>query len=140
MLTDAAIKGKIDRLNGLKENVIIGKLIPAGTGMKRYKNINIDYGPNAEYIENYVAMMNALEEEYDFEERDSSFENGNNEGFSLPESDKTILVDDNSITIAGEGDEPDQEIPLDDNINLEDIGELISSQSDSTEDDSGDEE
>lgn len=140
VLTDAAIKGKIDRLNGLKENVIIGKLIPAGTGMKRYKNINIDYGPNAEYIENYVAMMNALEEEYDFEERDSSLENGNNEGFSLPESDKTILVDDNSITIAGEGDEPDQEIPLDDNINLEDIGELISSQSDSTEDDSGDEE
>ena len=41
VLTDAAIKGKIDPLLGLKENVILGKLIPAGTGMKRYKNINL---------------------------------------------------------------------------------------------------
>ncbi len=41
VLTEAAIKGKVDPLEGLKENVIIGKLIPAGTGMKRYKNINL---------------------------------------------------------------------------------------------------
>jgi DNA-directed RNA polymerase subunit beta' len=41
VLTDAAIKGKIDTLQGLKENVIIGKLIPAGTGMPMYKDINI---------------------------------------------------------------------------------------------------
>lgn len=41
VLTDAAIKGKIDPLVGLKENVIIGKLIPAGTGMTRYRNVNI---------------------------------------------------------------------------------------------------
>jgi len=41
VLTEAAIKGKVDPLVGLKENVIIGKLIPAGTGMKRYKNIEI---------------------------------------------------------------------------------------------------
>ena len=41
VLTDAAIKGKIDHLNGLKENVIIGKLIPAGTGADQYKNIDI---------------------------------------------------------------------------------------------------
>ena len=39
VLTEAAIKGKVDSLMGLKENVIIGKLIPAGTGMKQYKNI-----------------------------------------------------------------------------------------------------
>ena len=39
VLTDAAIKGKVDQLLGLKENVIIGKLIPAGTGMARYRNI-----------------------------------------------------------------------------------------------------
>ena len=38
VLTDAAIKGKSDELVGLKENVIIGKLIPTGTGMKRYQN------------------------------------------------------------------------------------------------------
>ena len=41
VLTEAAIKGKVDPLLGLKENIIIGKLIPAGTGMKRYKNIDV---------------------------------------------------------------------------------------------------
>ncbi len=53
VLTDAAIKGKVDRLIGLKENVIIGKLIPAGTGMRRYKNIDIVYEDveNAEILE-----------------------------------------------------------------------------------------
>ena len=39
VLTEAAIKNKIDPLLGLKENVIIGKLIPAGTGIKNYKNV-----------------------------------------------------------------------------------------------------
>ena len=42
VLTDAAIKGKVDPLIGLKENVIIGKLIPAGTGLKRYRSIRLD--------------------------------------------------------------------------------------------------
>ena len=42
VLTEAAIKGKIDPLIGLKENVIIGKLIPAGTGMKRYSQVKLD--------------------------------------------------------------------------------------------------
>ncbi|MCL1983348.1 MAG: DNA-directed RNA polymerase subunit beta' [Clostridiales bacterium] len=51
VLTDAAIKGKNDKLLGLKENVIIGKLIPAGTGMRRYKNIEVDYGVNTELME-----------------------------------------------------------------------------------------
>lgn len=41
VLTDAAIKGKVDQLLGLKENVIIGKLIPAGTGMSRYRNVQL---------------------------------------------------------------------------------------------------
>ena len=41
VLTEAAIKGKVDNLVGLKENVIIGKLIPAGTGMKRYRNVHL---------------------------------------------------------------------------------------------------
>ena len=41
MLTEAAIKGKTDPLLGLKENVILGKLIPAGTGMKRYSDVDV---------------------------------------------------------------------------------------------------
>ncbi len=47
VLTEAAIKGKMDPLLGLKENVIIGKLIPAGTGMSRYRNIKISLGKEA---------------------------------------------------------------------------------------------
>ncbi len=43
VLTDAAIEGKTDNLNGLKENVIIGKPIPAGTGLKRYRNVKLTY-------------------------------------------------------------------------------------------------
>ena len=46
VLTEAAIKGKIDPLIGMKENVIIGKLIPAGTGMKIYRNIKLDSDVN----------------------------------------------------------------------------------------------
>ena len=42
VLTEAAIRGKVDRLLGLKENVIIGKLIPAGTGLARYRDLEIE--------------------------------------------------------------------------------------------------
>ena len=42
MLTEAAIRGKVDHLLGLKENVIIGKLIPAGTGLDCYRDVEID--------------------------------------------------------------------------------------------------
>ena len=42
VLTEAAINGKVDHLIGLKENVIIGKLIPAGTGMKRYRSVKLN--------------------------------------------------------------------------------------------------
>ncbi len=59
VLTESAIKGKVDNLLGLKENVLIGKLIPAGTGMKRYKDIVVDL-PYEESME--------VEEELDNEE------------------------------------------------------------------------
>ena len=55
VLTDAAIKGKTDELLGLKENVIIGKLIPAGTGLKKYKNLKITTEePKTEKVESEV--------------------------------------------------------------------------------------
>ena len=54
VLTDAAIKGKVDPLLGLKENVIIGKLIPAGTGMSRYRDIKVKYLNDAGTDENPV--------------------------------------------------------------------------------------
>ena len=68
VLTDAAIKGKNDKLVGLKENVIIGKLIPAGTGMKRYKNIQLDYGVNQEIMDNYEREQERLRYEAEVKE------------------------------------------------------------------------
>ena len=62
VLTDASIKGKVDDLMGLKENIIIGKLIPAGTGMKRYNDVDIDY-ETKEAEDAQIAMnIEALEE------------------------------------------------------------------------------
>ncbi|MBQ2679330.1 MAG: DNA-directed RNA polymerase subunit beta', partial [Firmicutes bacterium] len=57
VLTEAAIKGKVDPLIGLKENVIIGKLIPAGTGMPRYKNILIEKDLPPVYEEETEAIL-----------------------------------------------------------------------------------
>ena len=84
VLTEAAIKGKVDPLIGMKENVIIGKLIPAGTGMKRYRNIKLssDIDENEEIAfddfddfddtdvadENYALEENVPEEFEDTEE------------------------------------------------------------------------
>ncbi|MCL2353061.1 MAG: DNA-directed RNA polymerase subunit beta' [Defluviitaleaceae bacterium] len=64
VLTEAAIKGKVDPLIGLKENVIIGKLIPAGTGMKMYRNIDV-VGSSAE---NDIEIPTIEYTEYDTEE------------------------------------------------------------------------
>ncbi len=61
VLTEAAIKGKVDPLIGLKENVIIGKLIPAGTGMKRYRTVNLN-------TDERIAMAGVELEETDSEE------------------------------------------------------------------------
>ena len=61
VLTEAAIKGKVDALIGLKENVIIGKLIPAGTGMKRYRDTRLSTD------ENLLSRLN-MDDEIDFDE------------------------------------------------------------------------
>ena len=61
ILTDAAIRGKVDKLQGLKENVIIGKLIPAGTGIKNYKNI--EYSLKNELVDEDEEVIDRLEDE-----------------------------------------------------------------------------
>ena len=65
VLTDAAIEGKIDRLLGLKENVIIGKLIPAATGLKKYRGIEIEPAeplPSSMFAAEAQELLAALEE------------------------------------------------------------------------------
>ena len=68
VLTEAAIKGKVDPLIGLKENVIIGKLIPAGTGMKRYRNVKLDTDMNEFAGLEFEEEELDLDEEFDLDE------------------------------------------------------------------------
>ena len=65
VLTDAAIKGKVDRLVGLKENVLIGKLIPAGSGLMAYRDFQTIAAPEeaAEETDEAVATAETAEEE-----------------------------------------------------------------------------
>ena len=73
VLTEAAIKGKVDPLIGLKENVIIGKLIPAGTGMKRYRDIRLSTDVNemdSIYFEEEMLDFSYVPEEDEPEEED----------------------------------------------------------------------
>ena len=64
VLTDAAIHGKSDSLRGLKENVIIGKLIPAGTGLERYRNIRVE--PTEEARAEAYSVTGYGDYDYDF--------------------------------------------------------------------------
>ena len=66
VLTDAAIKGKVDPLIGLKENVLLGKLIPAGTGLKKYRNLALAY--EEEEQEETVDAYNDYDEDISYEE------------------------------------------------------------------------
>ena len=88
VLTDAAIKGKTDVLSGMKENVIIGKLIPAGTGLTRYRDIKVDYGENADIIE-----------EWEKEHAEADVEEELPAENPLPESDAVIMVSDEGIEV-----------------------------------------
>ena len=58
VLTDAAIKGKVDRLVGLKENVIIGKLIPAGSGLMAYRDFQPGVTPETRLTDDFAEQMN----------------------------------------------------------------------------------
>ena len=68
VLTDASIKGKVDDLRGLKENIIIGKLIPAGTGLKYYNDVEIDYETKELEDEQIKANLELIEAEEETEE------------------------------------------------------------------------
>ena len=94
VLTEAAIKGKVDHLIGLKENVLIGKLIPAGTGMKRYSNVKLSTDD----------MLKDEDDDLDFDDLD------------LDDLDLDIDLDDNlDVT-----DEIDDEIPEEEDESAED--------------------
>ena len=84
VLTETSIKGKVDHLIGLKENVIIGKLIPAGTGIAKYDRIEVDYDGKAE--EDMIEAEKAQEINDSEVEEESTLKSGNYE--SLQDEDK----------------------------------------------------
>ncbi len=101
VLTEAAIKGKVDSLIGMKENVIIGKPIPAGTGMKRYRNIKLDSDERM----NDLLMAEEVLSAADFEDEDpgeltdaafvDSFDDVTDPDAVEPDGDE-VLIDDDS--------------------------------------------
>ncbi|MGI6116749.1 MAG: DNA-directed RNA polymerase subunit beta' [Bilifractor sp.] len=149
VLTDAAIKGKVDNLVGLKENVIIGKLIPAGTGMKEYRNLKLDTdGRMISRAEQYADVSGELHEapaqpenedgeELSFEEEELTDEETSPEE-TLTDEDEEISDDEMDEELTDEGDseeefedEEDSEEEFEDE---EDSDEELSDEEDSDED------
>ena len=92
VLTEAAIKGKVNHLVGLKENVIIGKLIPAGTGLKHYGDIKLDTGipENTDYVEEIAEDDDIVPVEDELpEEPEEEITEDTEEDFSEEETDPT---------------------------------------------------
>ena len=89
VLTEAAIKGKVDHLVGLKENVIIGKLIPAGTGLKRYSAIKLDTGMPEE--EEEVVTEEIIEETTEMED---TFHEADNLEEIVDDTEETVEAED----------------------------------------------
>ena len=103
VLTDAAIKGKVDPLIGLKENVIIGKLIPAGTGMKRYRNI----GLHSDLVDS-LEPPEPVEEEVTAEETEETTEETKVDETSIDEPDTLFSVEEEDEVLMAE--EEDEEL------------------------------
>ncbi|MBD5482588.1 MAG: DNA-directed RNA polymerase subunit beta' [Lachnospiraceae bacterium] len=124
VLTEAAIKGKVDPLIGLKENVIIGKLIPAGTGMKRYRDVRLStdakFAYNQRLMEQEVSFADSNEEQtaaFDAEEPDEDFADE-----ELLEEDEE-LMDDEELSV--DDDFADEELSVDDDYTLEAADDFV---------------
>ena len=104
VLTEAAIKGKVDPLIGLKENVIIGKLIPAGTGMKRYRDVRLNSTmPEPEVkVEDIAEELTEDEEIKDDEMITMDEELPEDEEFDVEESDEEEAAEDDAADQASD--------------------------------------
>ena len=88
VLTEAAIKGKVDHLIGLKENVIIGKLIPAGTGMRKYRDVKLDTGLGMD-----------MDDEISFDDFDMDDDTESEVSAETAETDETEENADETVTV-----------------------------------------
>ncbi|MCM1103195.1 MAG: DNA-directed RNA polymerase subunit beta' [Clostridium sp.] len=107
VLTEAAIKGKVDPLIGLKENVILGKLIPAGTGMKRYRDVKLSTDAKFAY------KQRMMEQEF-------SFADSNDEPF-IPYNDRAAEEDTDEVRPEDEMLDDEEEVSLADDFADEEL-------------------
>jgi DNA-directed RNA polymerase subunit beta' len=112
VLTDAAIKGKVDHLIGLKENVILGKLIPAGTGMKCYRNIKLDTDAEIEA----AAAAKSAAEQFAREKEEAEAEEAKAQNFEAPQSEELIGFDEEISETAEEADSEEFAEDADDTV------------------------
>ena len=98
VLTDAAIRGKVDHLRGLKENVIIGKLIPAGTGAKQYSDVKFEL--EKEFIEDDASE--ALEDKLMSDDTTDEVKNSDTNNVALEENTDTSANEDIDLNITDE--------------------------------------
>ncbi len=99
VLTEAAINGKVDHLIGLKENVLIGKLIPAGTGMKRYRSVKLD----TDFAMEDEIVLGEDEDEIPLEDSEEGMMEEAPEVFDIDEGEELDFVD--ALGMSPEADE-----------------------------------
>ena len=109
VLTEAAIKGKIDPLIGLKENVIIGKLIPAGTGMKRYRNVKLDTGEDEYEMEDDDLMLDETEMSEEQTEITSKETTADAETAAAENADENVADDFDEVDLTAEDSDSTEE-------------------------------
>jgi len=108
VLTDAAVKGKRDNLVGLKENVIIGRLIPAGTGLPRYRALEVELEGG---MIAYTTPMGLLEEEGEIDEEgvELMMAGAIDKPSSIADVVEALKQSDEDIESVDEADEPEDE-------------------------------
>ena len=109
VLTEAAIKGKVDPLIGLKENVIIGKLIPAGTGMKRYRNVKLDTGEDEYEMEDDDLMLDETEMSEEQTESTSKETAADAETAAAENADENVADDFDEVDLTAEDSDSTEE-------------------------------
>ena len=109
VLTEAAIKGKVDPLIGLKENVIIGKLIPAGTGMKRYRNVKLDTGEDEYEMEDDDLMLDETEMSEEQTEITSKETAADEETAAAENADENVADDFDEVDLTAEDSDSTEE-------------------------------
>ena len=109
VLTEAAIKGKVDPLIGLKENVIIGKLIPAGTGMKRYRNVKLDTGEDEYEMEDDDLMLDETEMSEEQTESTSKETAADAETAAVENADENVADDFDEVDLTAEDSDSTEE-------------------------------